>query len=151
MTWWKLDLRYPIAPRSKARQIPFHSHSSYVMIRPDDATPAASAASPHPPAAAASSSKFGLAATCSISHPKIGTRCETSFLQLLILDLVHDTSNCNLLTESKFGVATENSGQHVLLIVANPKAWSIKNSWPLERSLKNLSNATLLVSLALFV
>ena len=48
-------------------------------------------------------------------------------------------------------MAKKITGQLVLLISANQKAWSIKNSWPLERSSKNLSNATLLVSVAFFV
>ena len=51
----------------------------------------------------------------------------------------------------KITVAKKKTGQPVLLIPANQKAWSIKNSWPLERSSKNLSNATLLVSVALYV
>ena len=48
-------------------------------------------------------------------------------------------------------MAKKKKRQLILLIFAKLKVQNIKNLWPFERSAKNLSNATLLVVLALFV
>ena len=48
-------------------------------------------------------------------------------------------------------MAKKKTEQLVLLISAEPKAWTIENPWSFERSSKKLPNATLLVSVALFV